>query len=275
MRTRTVMICLLAALCLVRALAFPDGGGRSGAGPPEGSAGPWRGVTGGRSPDAVGRTEGTPVTARGTDVWPSCGGRSPPCDRVRPPRDAWSAVVRRVVDGDTVILLVRGRSIRVRLIGADAPEIWSRRDCYGAEAARALRALLPPGSPVRAAGDRDAADRYGRRLLYLWTLGHRPHTGTTAPRADPWAAHAGPRAGRAVPWSVHAGPKAGRAVPGTVSAGPRAARTQTFVAAWLIGAGLARAMYVPPNGRYAAVMRMAEGAARRSRAGLWSACAGR
>src|SRR2546421_588236 len=101
MRMRMVTICLLAALCLVRPLTDP-GGGQGGAGPPEASGAGW--------PGATGRTDGP----RGADgrmaAWPSCGGRSPPCDRVRPPRDAWSAVVRRVVDGDTVILLARGRS---------------------------------------------------------------------------------------------------------------------------------------------------------------------
>jgi micrococcal nuclease len=79
------------------------------------------------------------------------------------------AVVDRVVDGDTVVLRVRGRRVRVRLIGMDAPETWLRRDCFGAEATRALRRLIPPGSPVYAAGDAEPYDRYGRRLLYLWT----------------------------------------------------------------------------------------------------------
>jgi micrococcal nuclease len=86
-----------------------------------------------------------------------------------PPRDAWAAVVLRVVDGDTVILRIRGRSVRVRLIGVDAPETWLRRDCFGAEAARALRRLAPQGSSLYAAGDAEPYDRYRRRLLYLWT----------------------------------------------------------------------------------------------------------
>jgi len=75
-------------------------------------------------------------------------------------------VVTRVVDGDT--LLLRGLG-RVRLIGMDAPETWLRHDCFGREATGALRRLTPPGSPVRTAGDVDPRDRYGRRLLYLWT----------------------------------------------------------------------------------------------------------
>jgi micrococcal nuclease len=195
-----VVIFLLAALCL-------------GWAPGAGTGGGWRWGE-----------------ARHTGVQPSCGGRGPPCDGVRPPRDAWTAVVLRVIDGDTVILLVRGRPVRVRLIGLDAPEIWHRRDCLGAESARALRGLLPVGSPVRVAGDREATDRYGRRLLYLWTPGGRPR-------------------------------------PGAVTARPPA-----LVATSLIRAGLARAMYVPPNTRYAAALHAAESTARRSGVGLWAAC---
>jgi micrococcal nuclease len=79
------------------------------------------------------------------------------------------AVVLRVVDGDTVVLRILGRRVRVRIIGMDAPETWLRHDCFGAEATRALRRLAPPGSAVYAAGDAEPYDRYGRRLLYLWT----------------------------------------------------------------------------------------------------------
>jgi endonuclease YncB( thermonuclease family) len=233
MRTLTVTICLLAALFL--------GGGLSGDA--------WREVVSG----AAGGDGSRGTAAR---VAAPCGGRAPPCD-VRPPRDAWRAAVLRVVDGDTVILLVRGRPVRVRLIGVDAPETWYRRDCLGAEAARALRVLLPPGSPVRAAGDREAADRYGRRLLYLWAPGGPPR-----PRSSRRMVGGRPRLRR--------GP---RAVAAYTDAVTRPA--PAFVATSLIRAGLARAMYVPPDTRYAAALQAAESAARRSRAGLWAACAGR
>ncbi|WP_433180173.1 thermonuclease family protein [Actinoallomurus sp. CA-150999] len=86
-----------------------------------------------------------------------------------PPPEARTALVVRVVDGDTVLLRIGGRGLRVRLIGVDAPETWARRDCYGAEAARALRRLVPVGSAVRVIGDREPYDRFGRRLLHLWT----------------------------------------------------------------------------------------------------------
>jgi micrococcal nuclease len=126
-----------------------------------------------------------------------------------------TAVVVHVVDGDTLVLRMRGRPVRVRLIGVDAPERWLRHDCFGAEATRGLRRLTPPGAAVRAAGDTAVRDRYGRRLLYLWT--------------------------------------------------PRG----VFVNAALVRAGFARAMAVPPDTSRAAVLRDAEGTARRTRAGLW------
>lgn len=45
-----------------------------------------------------------------------------------------------------------------------------------------------------------------------------------------------------------------------------------FIAAELIRAGFARAMVVPPDTRYAAVLRAVEAMARRSGAGLWGRC---
>ena len=92
-------------------------------------------------------------------------GPAPP-GRLQQRASTTTAVVTRVVDGDTLILRGQGR---VRLIGVDAPETWRRHDCFGAEATRALRRLTPPGQVVRVAGDVRPRDRYGRRLLYVWT----------------------------------------------------------------------------------------------------------
>jgi micrococcal nuclease len=76
-----------------------------------------------------------------------------------------------VIDGDTVMLRTEGgRRERVRLIGVDAPETWPRHDCFGKEATQALRRLIPPGSRVRTVPDIERRDRFGRLLLYLWTL---------------------------------------------------------------------------------------------------------
>jgi micrococcal nuclease len=82
-----------------------------------------------------------------------------------------SATVTRVVDGDTVELTIGGQTERVRLVGLDAPESVSPtvpEQCYGAEASRSLRELLPAGTEVRLERDVEARDRYGRLLLYLY-----------------------------------------------------------------------------------------------------------
>jgi len=133
------------------------------------------------TPD-VGRSRRVPPDTEGPGRPRSASATDPPGRRAvtgvprQPPSRAGPACRRtcatttvvRVIDGDTLVLRGMGR---VRLIGVDAPETWLRHDCFGAEATRALSQLTPPGSPVRMAGDSEPHDRYGRRLLYLWTPG--------------------------------------------------------------------------------------------------------
>ena len=78
------------------------------------------------------------------------------------------AVVRRVVDGDT-IEISGGES--VRLIGIDTPETKDPNrpvGCFGQEASRFTATLLPPGTPVRLVGDVEQRDRYDRLLAYVY-----------------------------------------------------------------------------------------------------------
>jgi micrococcal nuclease len=76
-----------------------------------------------------------------------------------------SAVVARVIDGDT-IELVGGQ--RVRLVQIDTPE--KRVECYGDQASALTRRLLPAGTHVRIEQDPklDQVDRFGRKLAYVW-----------------------------------------------------------------------------------------------------------
>jgi len=76
-----------------------------------------------------------------------------------------SAVVARVIDGDT-IELVGGQ--RVRLVQIDTPE--KREECYGDAASALTRRLLPAGTKVRIEQDPglDQVDRYQRKLAYVW-----------------------------------------------------------------------------------------------------------
>lgn len=82
-----------------------------------------------------------------------------------------TATVTHVVDGDTLDLRIDGSTERVRLLGIDTPETVKPDapvDCFGPEASARTKVLLPPGTPVLVQRDREARDRYGRLLLYLW-----------------------------------------------------------------------------------------------------------
>ncbi len=76
-----------------------------------------------------------------------------------------SAVVARVIDGDT-IELVGGQ--RVRLVQIDTPE--KHVECYGDQASALTKRLIPAGTHVRVEQDPklDQVDRYRRKLAYVW-----------------------------------------------------------------------------------------------------------
>jgi micrococcal nuclease len=81
-----------------------------------------------------------------------------------------SALVTRVVDGDTVVVRLDGRLERVRLIGIDTPESvrpGTPVQCY-AKAASAETEHLLAGRPVRLRFDAERRDRYGRLLAYVF-----------------------------------------------------------------------------------------------------------
>jgi micrococcal nuclease len=76
-------------------------------------------------------------------------------------------VVRRVVDGDTVVVAGVGT---VRLIGIDTPETVDRRQLvqrFGKEAAAFLRALVL-GKTIRLEYDVERQDKYRRTLAYAY-----------------------------------------------------------------------------------------------------------
>jgi micrococcal nuclease len=88
-------------------------------------------------------------------------------------RPEGTAVVVRVVDGDTLDLDLSGSTVRVRLLGIDTPETVDENrpvQCFGHEASSYLAQLLPRGSTVRLERDVEARDRYGRLLAYLYRV---------------------------------------------------------------------------------------------------------
>ncbi len=88
-----------------------------------------------------------------------------------------SARVVRIVDGDTLVLTAidvgeldrRTGGRKARLIGIDTPEVYSGVECMGREASAFARRELE-GKEVVVGFDVDPIDRYGRALVYVWTL---------------------------------------------------------------------------------------------------------
>ncbi len=75
-----------------------------------------------------------------------------------------TAVVTEVIDGDTINVLLDGRSYRVRYIGIDTPE---RDEACFADATEA-NASYVEGQTVRLVQDTNNTDRYDRLLRYVY-----------------------------------------------------------------------------------------------------------
>lgn len=81
--------------------------------------------------------------------------------------EAW---VTKVVDGDTIDVLVEGRELRVRYTGIDTPETVDPRqpvECFGREASERNRQLVE-GRSVGLERDVSEADQFDRLLRYVW-----------------------------------------------------------------------------------------------------------
>lgn len=81
-----------------------------------------------------------------------------------------NAIVERVVDGDTIDVLIGSRQETVRLIGIDAPESVAPTrpvQCFGREASLHLEAVLPHGTEITLVRDVEARDAYRRLLGYV------------------------------------------------------------------------------------------------------------
>lgn len=78
-----------------------------------------------------------------------------------------------VVDGDTLDVQIGSETIRVRLIGIDAPESshpdQEENSAEGDMAAAYLSACVPAGTLLYLEKDVSDTDIYGRSLYYVWT----------------------------------------------------------------------------------------------------------
>lgn len=80
--------------------------------------------------------------------------------------------VKRVVDGDTIVLEKNGNTDTVRLIGVNTPETVDPRkpvQCFGREASSFVKSMLL-GKSVHLESDvsQDDRDKYGRLLRYVY-----------------------------------------------------------------------------------------------------------
>ncbi|MBM3329111.1 MAG: thermonuclease [Calditrichaeota bacterium] len=109
------------------------------------------------------------ILGAGTSFYLGPGERSSTAGTVR--SGPWP--VKRVIDGDTVVLQIEGREETVRLIGVDTPETvkpGTPMEPYGPEANRFTKNLLS-GEEVLLEYERNGKagkDRFGRTLAYIY-----------------------------------------------------------------------------------------------------------
>jgi len=84
--------------------------------------------------------------------------------------DRGSVKVSRVVDGDTIEVILDGVEEKVRMIGVDTPEVYGGAEPYGPEASAFTKGRLA-GQTVDLEFDVEERDRYGRLLAYVWLDG--------------------------------------------------------------------------------------------------------
>ena len=143
------------------------------------------------------------------------------------------AQVIRVVDGDTVVVLIDGREDRVRYIGVDTPESVvpdQPVECFGERAGDVNEALVA-GERVRLVFDAELRDRYDRLLAYVY-VPDKP----AQQRRD------------------------------------FASGSELFVNAELVRRGLARTLEIAPNTDFASLFERLETRAAEAGRGLWTAC---
>ena len=94
------------------------------------------------------------------------------------------ALVSRVVDGDTLAILLNGHAEKIRLIGVDTPELHEseklHRDAQrsgqdiaqiqalGRQASDFVKTIVHTGDKVSLEFDQQERDRYGRLLAFVW-----------------------------------------------------------------------------------------------------------
>ena len=106
----------------------------------------------------------------------------PLASSIQQPRD--SAIVIKIIDGDTIKINYKGEEESTRLIGVDTPESKANKKAkkdagktgrdveiitaMGKEAVNFTKSLVEPGDRVLVEFDVQARDKYGRLLAYIY-----------------------------------------------------------------------------------------------------------
>jgi micrococcal nuclease len=110
-------------------------------------------------PGGTSRNDPTGASPASSTATPKSGGGS-------------TAVVERVVDGDTIVVDLDGERTRVRLLNVDTPETVAEDrpvECMGPEASAFTKELLPEGTEVSLEYDVVRTDPYDRTLAAVFT----------------------------------------------------------------------------------------------------------
>ncbi|MCT9931692.1 thermonuclease family protein [Planotetraspora sp. A-T 1434] len=101
-----------------------------------------------------------------TPAWPAAAGTAPESRPKSVPANAVAVKVKKVLDGDTVDVTVKGGTARVRLLDVDAPD---KGQCWFEDTWARTSALLPAGKTAYFLRDKESRDADGRYLLYAWS----------------------------------------------------------------------------------------------------------
>jgi micrococcal nuclease len=75
--------------------------------------------------------------------------------------------VKRIVDGDTIVVTLNNKDEKVRLIGINTPESTTKIETFGKEASNYTKDKLT-NKTVYLEKDISQTDKYGRLLRYVW-----------------------------------------------------------------------------------------------------------
>lgn len=78
------------------------------------------------------------------------------------------AKVIRIIDGDTIRVVINNEEVSVRMLLIDTPEVYKTKELYGAEATNFTKEKLKPNNYIYLEYEENKFDMYNRLLAYIW-----------------------------------------------------------------------------------------------------------